>query len=285
MELEAGNFKGYELVDSGDGRKLEKFGGRLLDRPCPQAIWPVREEAGWNRAIANFQRGEGGTGDWTVNEGVPENWPGEVGDLSFEIRLTGFGNVGLFPEHSCHWDWMSRLIEHRRAATVLNLFAYTGGATMACASAGAKVTHVDSAKSVNGWARANGERTGLDGDAVRYIGDDALKFARRELRRGNKYDGIILDPPTFGRGIKGEVWKIERDFSPLVSVCRELMSDDPLFLLLTSHSPGVTPSVLKTLLGENGPEIEAGEMLLVGGGPPVPAGVFGRWSAAHSVSG
>jgi len=278
MDLETGKFEGYELVDSGDGRKLERFGEAIIDRPCPQAIWPRREKAGWKDAAATFQRGEGGSGEWTSRKPLPESWPAKIGDLDFEIRLTGFGNVGLFPEHACHWGWIADLLRVRKDARVLNLFAYTGGATMACAAAGASVVHVDAARSVNNWAMINAKRSHLPEDAVRYLGDDALKLTRREGRRSRRYEGIILDPPTFGRGTKGEVWKIERDFFALCKACREIVSERPLFALLTSHSPGVTPAVLRTMLAPWGGSVEAGEMLLAGGGPALPSGVYARWT-------
>jgi 23S rRNA (cytosine1962-C5)-methyltransferase len=196
----------------------------------------------------------------------------------FEIRLTGFGNVGLFPEHAAHFEWMRELIAARGEAEVLNLFAYTGGATLACARAGAKVLHVDSAKAVSGWAKQNAKRSGVAADAVRYLADDATKLAKREIRRGNRYHGIVIDPPSFGRGPKGEVWKLERDLAPLIVLCQELLADSPLFLLLTAHSPGVTPAVLRAMLTPLGGSVDSGEMLLSGGGPALPAGAFARWT-------
>ena len=278
MDLHVKKFDGYELVDSGEGRKLERFGDTLFDRPCPQAIWPA-EGRGWERADAAFQRAEGGTGDWeTATKKNRRCGPATWSSLRFDIRMTGFGNVGLFPEHTCHWSWMQELLRGREGAKVLNLFAYTGGASMACAAAGASVTHVDSAKSVNAWAAANAESSGVDRGSIRFITDDALKFVRREQRRGNRYHGVILDPPTFGRGSKGEVWKIERDFFKLAAACLEVLHPSPLFALATSHSPGVTPSVLRTLLDRPEDETLAGEMLIDGGGPPLPSGVYARWS-------
>jgi len=195
-----------------------------------------------------------------------------------EIRLTGFGNVGLFPEHSSHFAWMRELIAARGSARVLNLFAYTGGASIACALGGAEVVHVDSAKAVNGWARLNAERSGVPDDAVRYLADDATKLAKREIRRENTYDGIVIDPPSFGRGPKGEVWKLERGLAPLIATCQELLTDSPLFLLLTAHSPGVTPAVLRAMIAPLGGDVESGEMLLQGGGPALPAGAYARWT-------
>jgi 23S rRNA (cytosine1962-C5)-methyltransferase len=280
MNLEIGSYAGYRLLDSGDGRKLELFGGHPIDRPCPQAIWPAGRAEAWAAAAAAFQRQEGGTGSWEIaREGVPEAWGARMGDLSFEIRLTGFGNVGLFPEHAAHWDWVRSVLGPRPGREVLNLFAYTGGASMACALAGATVTHVDSARAVNGWAMRNAAASGVPPDSIRYLAEDATRFARREQRRGKRYHGIVLDPPTFGRGAKGEVWKIERDLFPLIEVCAALLSDEPAFVLLTAHSPGVTPTVLRTLLvGLPGGRVEAGEMLLTGPGAPIPAGVYARWT-------
>ncbi len=282
MDREAQGFEGYELIDSGGGRKLERFGDVLLDRPSPQAIWPANLDAPWSEASAVFKRGEGGTGDWQRRVAkLPEGWKARLGELSFEIRLTGFGNVGLFPEHSSHWSWMTQMIRSSERSEVLNLFAYTGGASIACAKAGARVTHVDAAKSVNGWAMVNADLSNAPKNTIRYLADDALKFVKRELRRERRYDGIIIDPPTFGRGPKGEVWKNERDLHTLCEHCQSLLSPDPLFVLLTSHSPGVTPRVLGTLLARIGGDIETGEMLLGGGGPLLPAGAFARWTAAE----
>ncbi|MDD5309944.1 MAG: class I SAM-dependent methyltransferase [Deltaproteobacteria bacterium] len=282
MDLTVKDLGGYTLVDSGDGRKLERFGGVLVDRPAGQAIWPSDPKAPWGEARAAFQRGEAGTGDWQVTgKPLPGGWETRVGALSFEIRLTGFGNVGLFPEHAAHWKWMSELLRGRHSETeVLNLFAYTGGASMAAALAGARVVHVDSAKAVNTWAMENAERTRTPEDRIRFLSDDALKLCRREFRRSRRYQGIVLDPPTFGRGPKGEVWKIERDMAPLIEACRALLADDALFVLATAHSPGVTPAVLRGLLAPLGGRIEDGEMLLAGppGRPALPAGAYARWT-------
>ena len=278
MDLEIGNIEGWELIDSGDGRKLERFGAHVLDRPCPQAIWPKRSAARWREAVAGFERKEGGQGEWTRRGDAPDAWPAVFGALRFEVRLTSFGNVGVFPEHAAHWPWMQELLRERPGALVLNLFAYTGGASLACAAAGADVTHVDSARSVNGWAADNASLSAPIAGAIRYIAEDAAKFVKREARRGRRYDGIIIDPPTFGRGAQGEVWKIERDLWPLVVACAELLADTPLFAVLTAHSPGVTPRVLGAALdalGRRG-RLEHGEMLLLGGGPAVPAGAYSR---------
>ena len=279
MDLNIHQFAGYELVASGSGRKLERFGKVLVERPSPQAIWPLDDSKPWRDAQVSFVRNEGGTGDWRMSKrNVPQTWAAKWNDLTFEIRLTGFGNLGLFPEHTAHWSWMAERIGDGRSPKILNLFAYTGGASMACARAGATVTHVDAAKSVNNWAIANANLSAISSDRIRYLADDALKFVKRELRRNKRYDGIILDPPTFGRGAKGEVWKIERDLHNLLELCGSLLSPKPLFVLLTSHSPGVTPSVLSTMLSGFGPGIESGEMLLQGKGRPLPSGAYARWT-------
>ena len=290
MDLEVHGWPdGWELVSCGDGRKLERFGAVLLDRPAAQAIWPADPVAPWAAADAAFQRGEGGTGDWQTGPGAaPSTWEALWRGLRFELRLTGFGNVGLFPEHAAHWAWLEEMIGRRTAADgpgaapveVLNLFAYTGGASLAAARAGARVTHLDGARAVNTWAALNAERSGIPEGRLRCVTDDALGFVRREARRARRYDIIILDPPTFGRGARSEVWKIERDLHPLLIACRELLAETPLGVLLTAHSPGVTAAVLRALLAPFGGRVEAGEMLLCGtaDAPPLPAGVYARWT-------
>jgi 23S rRNA (cytosine1962-C5)-methyltransferase len=278
MDLEIAAGDGWELLDSGGERKLERFGAHVLDRPCPQAIWPKRHPERWLDISADFQRGDGGQGEWTRARGTPEAWPSSWGAIRFEVRLTGFGNVGFFPEHTAHWSWMQGLLRDRPGARVLNLFAYTGGASAACAQAGAEVTHVDSARAVNGWAAENVARSAPVAGAVRFIAEDAAKFVKRDARRGRKYHGLVIDPPTFGRGAQGEVWKIERDLWPLLAACRELLADGPSFAVLTAHSPGVTPRVLAAALEAlRAPtSAESGEMLLAGGGRAVPAGAYAR---------
>jgi 23S rRNA (cytosine1962-C5)-methyltransferase len=272
----AGGGEGYALVDSGGGRKLERFGGVLLDRPAPQAIWEPRPDAPWKEARARFDRREGGNGDWTSRRGgLPDPWSAAFAGGEFEIRLTGFGNVGLFPEHAVHFGWLAERLAGAREPEVLNLFAYTGAASLACAGAGAKVTHVDAARQVNGWARRNLERSAVAEGAVRFLADDAVKLVLRELRRGRRYRGVIADPPSFGRGPGGEVWKLEEHLPGLVARCLELI-DEGGFLLLSAHSPGITPGVLRALLPGAGGAVETGEALLCGGGPPLPAGAWAR---------
>lgn len=277
MDLVVHKLDGYELLGSGGGRKLERFGSHVLDRPAPQAIWSGDPAIAWDSADAAFARGEGGAGDWSIHRrDLPGAWQARIGALTFEIRLTGFGNVGLFPEHAAHFPWIAERLAGRPGARVLNLFAYTGAASIACAAAGAEVVHVDAARAVNGWAMVNGRLSGAAEDAIRFLAEDAAKLVKREARRGTRYDAIILDPPTFGRGTKGEVWKIERDLQGLLAACRDLLADPPLFVLLTAHSPGVTPAVLANLLQPLGGRIETGEMLLAGQGPALPAGAFAR---------
>ncbi len=272
-----GDGDGYALVDSGGGRKLERFGGVLLDRPAPQAIWDPRPDAPWKEARARFDRREGGNGDWTPRGGpLPGPWTAVFGGGELEIRLTGFGNVGLFPEHAAHFGWLAERLRSVPDPEVLNLFAYTGAASLACARAGARVTHVDAARQVNAWAKQNLERSGVTEGFVRFLADDAVKLVQRELRRGRRYRGVIADPPSFGRGPSGEVWKLEEHLPGLVNRCLELLDDDG-FLLLTAHSPGISSGVLAALLSPPGDILETGEVLLHGDGPPLPAGVYARF--------
>ena len=277
VDLEITALKGWELLASGGERKLERFGNFLIERPAPQAIWS--ESGRFEEAAAVFRRGKDGTGKWITFGEVLQPTSATILDLIFEVRLTGFGNVGLFPEHTAHWRWMAERLIKRDRPSVLNLFAYTGGASMACARVGARVTHVDSAKSVNAWAEINARASGVSSGSIRYLSDDVLKFVKRENRREHRYHGIIIDPPTFGRGPKGETWKIERDLQSLIDVCSALLEAHPLFVVVTAHSPGVTPSVLRALLRPLGGSIQSGEMLLKGSsGPSLPAGAYIRWT-------
>lgn len=246
----------YQLLDSGNGRKWERFGDFVLNRPCPQAIWNPQAEI---EAHAIFNRVEGSK--WTFHRKLPESWEIEIGGVAMKISLTDFGHLGVFPEHATLWDWMQSRIALQ--SKILNLFAYSGGATLAAAQKGAFVCHLDAAKGMVQWARENAALNNLSGAPIRWIVDDAIKFLRREVKRGARYDGILLDPPTFGRGSKGEVFKIERDIHELVSLCRDLLSEKPRFLILTCHTPGFTPIVLTHLLGQYfNTKIESFEMLL-----------------------
>jgi 23S rRNA (cytosine1962-C5)-methyltransferase len=276
VDIEVTALEGWELLAAGDQRKLERFGDLLVERPAPQAIW---SDAGpFEEAAAVFHRGKEGTGRWITRGTVRQPTRAAILDLLFEIRLTGFGNVGLFPEHTAHWRWMAEHLSKETRPSVLNLFAYTGGASMACARAGARVTHVDSAKAVNNWAEINVKASGISSGSIRFITDDVLKFTKREDRRGRRYHGIIIDPPTFGRGPKGETWKIERDLRTLINACAALLEANPLFVVVTAHSPGVTPAVLRELLSGLGGVVQSGEMLLRGKGASLPAGDYVRWT-------
>ncbi len=269
----------YELLDSGNGRKLERFGRYILDRPSLQALWrpklPLEE---WKRAHAVFTREPGGL--WKKSRGFPEEWIIEVEGIKFTLSPTDFGHLGIFPEQSPSWKWIKK--EVRNEANVLNLFAYSGGSTLAAALSGARVTHLDASKKMAAWARENARINGLEEAPVRWIVDDVKKFLKREIRRSSRYDAIILDPPSFGRGAKGEVFKIEKDIQGILSDCSELLSGRPLFVLLTCHSPGFTPIAASHLLTQffGGGKVETGEMILKGQENvfSLPSGSFARWS-------
>jgi 23S rRNA (cytosine1962-C5)-methyltransferase len=278
MDLKIDNLEGWELLASGNGRKLERFGGVLIERPCPQAIWPERGAGVFGEAAAVFHRRKDGSGDWEQKKTLCDAWKTTLCGIQLEVRLTGFGNVGVFPEHTAHWQWMCDCLAGIPNPEVLNLFGYTGGASLFLAKRGVRVTHVDAAKSANGWAGVNAAHSGIDKQTIRFLADDAYKFVKREIRRQRTYHGILLDPPTFGRGTKGEVWKIERDFFPLLDAIEGLLAPTARFVLVTSHSPGVTPSVLRALLFGYGGCVASGEMLLKGSGPEIPAGVYARWT-------
>jgi 23S rRNA (cytosine1962-C5)-methyltransferase len=272
----------YFLVDSGDQQKLERFGSYLIARPCSQALWkPSLPKSEWDRADAHFSRDGGNS--WNYKAKLPAEWISEVEGVRFKISPTDFGHLGVFPEHSLLWKSMKEAIRTRKEPPlVLNLFAYSGGASLAAASAGAKVCHLDASKGMVAWARENAKLNQLEGAPIRWIVDDVSKFLTREIKRGVRYDGIILDPPSFGRGAQGEVFKIERDIHDLLHLCRKLLSDKPLFLIFTTHTPGMTPMVMEHLLkqkmhGLKG-NIETGEMILPSEtGLHIPCGSFARW--------
>ncbi len=278
MDLEFHAQSDWELLASGNGRKIERFGEYILERPAPQAIWDLPTEYSNFEPSAVFIRKSDGTGTWQKKATMPERWSIELFKTALQLRMTGFGNVGVFPEHAVHWSWMYELLKDKTSPDVLNLFSYTGGASIVCAKAGARVTHVDSAKSVNEWAGINVEYSNIIKGSVRFIEEDAVKFIKREERRKKKYQGIIIDPPTFGRGNKGEVWKIERDFSSLLHACQKILAKDASFLLVTSHSPGITPGVLRVLLARFEGKLEFGEMILKGKETHsfLPVGVYAR---------
>ena len=277
--------KDYELLDSGEGEKLERFGEVVLSRPDPQALWRKHlspEE--WKKANGHFSR-EGQNGSWNIQKGTPDKWTIEMGDLKFVIKPTAFKHTGLFPEQFANWEWMKRVIANsgKKDPEVLNLFAYTGGASLVCAQAGAKVVHVDGSKSAITWATENAEISGLSAKPIRWILDDARVFVEREIKRGRKYDAIIMDPPAFGHGANKELWKIEEDFLALVEDCMKLLSDAPLFFLINGYSAGYSAIAYRNNLldleKKFGGKVEVGELVLEesGSGRLLPAGIFARW--------
>ena len=283
----ADKWKDYAVLDVGGGEKLERWGEVLLRRPDPQVIWPAERPEAWKKAHAHYHRSQSGGGQWEMLKKIPESWTISYGPLRFLVRPTGFKHTGLFPEQAANWDWMSGLIrEAGRPVQVLNLFAYTGGATMACLQAGAKVCHVDAAKGMVQWAKENAALSGLADRPARYIVDDALKFVQREQRRGHAYDGILMDPPSYGRGPDGQVWKLEDEVYGLVEECAKLMSDRPLFFLLNAYTTGLQPAVLRNLLqravvSRHGGAVDAQELCLPveGSSMVLPCGASGRWQA------
>jgi 23S rRNA (cytosine1962-C5)-methyltransferase len=278
---------GYELLDSGSFQKLERFGRVVLSRPCAQAVWQqTLAKADWQKVTATFFR-DGGN-QWRGRDNLPETWAIEVDGTKFQLSSTDFGHLGIFPEQRDQWRRIREVCteyakRHNRPARVLNLFAYSGGSTLAAALAGAEVCHVDASKGMVDWARKNAALNGLEEKPVRWIVDDVTKFLERELRRDRQYDLLILDPPSYGRGAKGEVFKIENDLPPLLSLLGKLMSPQPLGVLLSCHTPELTPISLHHLLqqqfGRNGGKVEHGEMQLRGasGVLPVPSGSFAWW--------
>lgn len=264
--------KNYQLLDSGDGQKWEKFGEYTLLRPCSQAVWKPMQKI---KPDATFNRDE----KWVSHNKLPKSWTILHSGVEFKIAITDFGHLGVFPEHGDLWDSMRPLIQKK--CRVLNLFAYSGGVTMAAAQEGAEVCHLDASKGMVDWARENAKLNRLEKAPIRWIVDDAIKFLSRELKRGSFYDGIVLDPPTFGRGSKGEVFKIERDIMPLLELCSQLLSKKPLFVIFSCHTPGFTPIVMRHLLGQTMPKghIEVGEMALHSpGAMAIPSGSFARWT-------
>jgi len=245
----ADSWKEYKLIDASDGERLEQWGKYVLIRPDPQIIWNgTKKSPLWKKADGIYKRSNKGGGSWIKNE-LPEQWNIKYGKLGFVLRPMGFKHTGLFPEQAANWDWFSELIKHAgRPISVLNLFAYTGGATVAAASAGAKVCHVDAAKGMVLQAKENAVLSGLASAPIRYIVDDCKKFVEREIRRGNKYDAIIMDPPSYGRGPSGEIWKIEDSIDGLVSLCAQVLSDKPLFFLINSYTTGLSPLTMKYIL-------------------------------------
>lgn len=282
------DWQDYEVIDASGGEKLERWGDVVLRRPDPQAIWDSgQKDARWNTPHAHYLRSSSGGGEWDIKKQLPERWTIAFGDLQFYVRPTGFKHTGLFPEQAVNWQWMMDAItKANRPIRVLNLFAYTGGATVACSSAGADVCHVDSAKGMVQWAKENAALSGLQEKPIRYIVDDCLKFVQREQRRGNTYDAVIMDPPSYGRGPNGEVWKLEDELFGLVSECVKVLSQKPLFFLINSYTTGLQPLVLHNMLqlcvrNAFGGTIESAEVGLpvTRGGIILPCGASGRWQA------
>lgn len=246
----ADGWSDYEILDCSDGEKLERWGNKILVRPDPQIVWKSDKSVEeWRTADARYIRSKSGGGSWQTYKKIPESWTIKYKNLTFGVKPMGFKHTGIFPEQAANWDWFSELIkaEKGREINVLNLFAYTGGATIAAASAGARVCHVDAAKGMVAWAKDNAGLSGLKEHPIRYIVDDVKKFAERELRRGHKYDAIIMDPPSYGRGPNGEVWKIENEIFDLINLCVKLLSDKPLFFLVNSYTTGLSGSVMKNI--------------------------------------
>lgn len=249
--MRTANWKDYELLDTSSGERLERWGDLILIRPDPQIIWNTpKQHPLWRKAHARYRRSSTGGGAWEEWKKVPPFWNIRYQDLSFQLKTMGFKHTGVFPEQAVNWDFTMELIRNAgRPVKVLNLFAYTGGATLACAKAGAQVCHVDASKGMVAWARENAAASGLKDKPIRWLVDDCIKFVQREQRRGNTYDGIIMDPPSYGRGPGGEVWKLEEQLFSLVQQCAAILSDNALFFLLNSYTTGLSPSVMQYLLG------------------------------------
>lgn len=282
----AKNWKDYEVIDCSAGEKLERWGDYLLVRPDPQVIWDTpKKHPGWHKRNGHYHRSKKGGGEWEFFD-LPKQWQIHYGSLTFNLKPFSFKHTGLFPEQAANWDWFHEKIKKAgRPIKVLNLFAYTGGATLSAAAAGASVTHVDASKGMVTWAKENAISSGLGDAPIRWIVDDCVKFVERELRRGSRYDAIIMDPPSYGRGPKGEIWKIEDAIHPLVRLCAQLLSRNPLFFLINSYTTGLQPAVLAYMmglaLGSLGGHIDAQEIGLPvsGNGLVLPCGASGRWEA------
>lgn len=289
----ADKWSDYEVIDTSQGEKLERWGKYILCRPDPQVIWNTpKENPLWKKLNGHYHRSSKGGGEWEFFN-LPDEWSINYGKLTFNLKPFSFKHTGLFPEQAVNWDWFSGIISNAvqsnefnkdKPFKVLNLFAYTGGATIAAASAGANVTHVDASKGMVGWAKENAASSGLSEAPIRWLVDDCVKFVEREIRRGNKYDGIIMDPPSYGRGPKGEIWKIEESVYPLIELCTELLSDRAKFFLINSYTTGLQPLVLNYMLNtlivkKMGGHVEAGEIGLPvsGNNLILPCGASGRW--------
>lgn len=284
--LIADKWKEYRLLDAGDGEKVEDWNGVILRRPDPQVIWPWTKTDVKDKVHAHYHRSKSGGGEWEFKKQIPDRWTISYGELTFKIEPTGFKHTGLFPEQAVNWDWMMKKIsEAGRPISVLNLFAYTGGATCACLSAGASVCHVDASKGMVAWAKENVALSNLSDKPVRFIIDDCVKFVRREIRRGRVYDGIIMDPPSYGRGPGGELWKLEDELFSLVSLLNDVLSESPLFFLLNSYTTGLSSQVSANMLElvvrkKFGGTVTCGEVGLPIASTSIvlPCGTFARWS-------
>lgn len=281
----ANQWKDYEVIDTSTGEKLERWGKYLLVRPDPQVIWNTpKNHSGWKKKNGHYHRSAKGGGEWEFFD-LPQEWSIQYKELTFHLKPFSFKHTGLFPEQAVNWDWFSELIkEAGRPIKVLNLFAYTGGATLSAAKAGASVTHVDASKGMVNWAKENAAASGLADAPIRWLVDDCVKFAEREIRRGNHYDAIIMDPPSYGRGPKGEIWKIEESIFPFVQLTTQLLSDRPLFMLINSYTTGLQPAVLTYMLetavvSKFGGHVESSEIGLPvsSNGLTLPCGASGRW--------
>ena len=283
------DWKNYECIDAGNGEKLENWNGVILRRPDPQAIWPINNNNPlWKNPDAHYLRSNKGGGEWQFKKKLPEYWTVNYKDLIFKVSPTNFKHTGLFPEQAINWDYMIEKIKSsKRPIKVLNLFAYTGGATIACSYAGAEVVHVDAAKGMVEWAKENMHLSHLENNKIRFIVDDCMKFVEREARRGNKYDAIVMDPPSYGRGPNGEIWKFENNIHMLINACLKILDDKPLFFLINSYTTGISSIVLENILkttllplypdgkvdaGEVGLPISAHDLVL-------PCGIYGRWES------
>jgi 23S rRNA (cytosine1962-C5)-methyltransferase len=277
------DWRDYTLLDAGGGEKLEKWGKFTVIRPDPQAFWPRTQK--WEQPDMHYHRSKSGGGTWEIlSPNVPQNWQISYNSLKFHIRPTGFKHMGLFPEQAANWNWLAALLSPKKSLKVLNLFAYTGGATVACLAAGAEVTHVDAAKGMNAQARDNIALSGLAKKPHRVLTDDVLKFVQREARRGNMYDGIIMDPPVFGRGPGGEMWKLEERLFELVKNCAQVLSPTPAFFLINAYTAGFSPTaygnILQMVLKKFGGNVSVGEIgLSAKSGILLPCGMYARWVA------
>lgn len=281
------DWKDYELIDSGEGSKLERFGSYTISRPDPRAIWQQNASPQiWTNANAQYIRSSKEAGDWKIKREPPSDWHISYDDLIFQLKPTSFKHVGVFPEQAVNWQWIGNQIKNTNNKKVLNLFAYTGGSTLAAAKAGGTVTHVDSSQSSINWAKENASASGLSNAPIRWILDDATKFVSREIRRGNTYDAIILDPPRFGRGTKGEVWKLEENLVPLLTLCKQLLSPKPLFVLLNAYTADLSPIVIDNIISDMmnslSGNVETFELTIKDSTSNrlLPHGIISRWTPA-----